>query len=262
MNSDLEIRKVECYDAMDIYLIDEYGNVYNTLSHKSVKPHIDKHGYYQLKLRTKDGKRRNVLVHRLVAMTFLDYDKNNVYNGGYGNGLTVDHKDGNKLNNHYTNLEWVLFLDNVNKAKDLGYNNPNGEYIDITEEVILNVINDIQNLYNTNEIMERNNVSKNVIRRITQGYRWKHLTKDLNLEMPCSRYSRDTILTVVYCILNNPDSTVKNIYKEIVLKYKINDIDRFTINYIQSVRYTLHTRYQKYVNYIQQNDFKPSTTIQ
>jgi hypothetical protein len=43
-------------------------------------------------------------VHRLVAMTFCD---------GYQDGLVVNHKDGDKLNNAANNLEWVTQSENV-----------------------------------------------------------------------------------------------------------------------------------------------------
>ena len=45
------------------------------------------------------------LVHRLVAEAFIGLPKDNSY--------TVNHKDGNKLNNHYTNLEWISHSDNI-----------------------------------------------------------------------------------------------------------------------------------------------------
>lgn len=43
-------------------------------------------------------------IHRLVALHFVQ---------GYQEGLTVNHKDMNKLNNHHSNLEWVTNAENV-----------------------------------------------------------------------------------------------------------------------------------------------------
>lgn len=54
-------------------------------------------GYKQVKL-SKYGKEKHFGVHRLVAMAFVD---------GYEEGLEVNHKDLNKANNVYTNLEWT-----------------------------------------------------------------------------------------------------------------------------------------------------------
>ena len=46
----------------------------------------------------KDGKEKDWLVARLVAMTWID---------GYREGLTVNHKDRNRFNNNVDNLEWL-----------------------------------------------------------------------------------------------------------------------------------------------------------
>lgn len=42
-------------------------------------------------------------IHRLVARYFVDNPKGEA---------TVNHIDGDKLNNHYTNLEWISYRDN------------------------------------------------------------------------------------------------------------------------------------------------------
>jgi hypothetical protein len=52
----------------------------------------------------KDGKPKDWLVARLVATTFL---------GDPPNGFTVNHKDGNRLNNRIDNLEWLSLADNI-----------------------------------------------------------------------------------------------------------------------------------------------------
>lgn len=52
----------------------------------------------------KDGKRKDWLVARLVAITFL---------GDPPEGFTVNHKDGNRLNNNIDNLEWLSLGDNI-----------------------------------------------------------------------------------------------------------------------------------------------------
>lgn len=52
----------------------------------------------------KNGKEKTFLVSRLVAMTWVD---------GYKEWLTVNHKDGNPLNNNMDNLEWVSLADNI-----------------------------------------------------------------------------------------------------------------------------------------------------
>lgn len=59
----------------------------------------------------KDGKHRSLLVSRLVAMTWCT---------GYSEELTVNHIDGNPLNNSADNLEWITRAENIQKARDMG----------------------------------------------------------------------------------------------------------------------------------------------
>lgn len=59
----------------------------------------------------KDGKPKDFLVARLVALTFL---------GEPQQGFTVNHKDGNRMNNAIENLEWLSIEDNVRHAFETG----------------------------------------------------------------------------------------------------------------------------------------------
>ena len=53
----------------------------------------------------KDGKHNTVLVHRIVALTFLGEPPES--------NMTVNHIDGNRKNNHVENLEWLSLADNI-----------------------------------------------------------------------------------------------------------------------------------------------------
>lgn len=57
----------------------------------------------------KDRKEKTWLVHRLVALAFLPREDSKDY---------VNHKDGNRLNNHVLNLEWCDHKENNNHAFD------------------------------------------------------------------------------------------------------------------------------------------------
>lgn len=59
----------------------------------------------------KDGKCKEFLVARLVALTFL---------GASPEGYTVNHKDGNRLNNAVNNLEWLSLADNIRHGFQTG----------------------------------------------------------------------------------------------------------------------------------------------
>lgn len=72
------------------------------LKGKIIKPCLSTSGYHLVDL-CKDGKVKKFLVHRLVALSFLDGDTS----------LTVNHIDECKTNNHVSNLEYLSSGDNT-----------------------------------------------------------------------------------------------------------------------------------------------------
>lgn len=69
-----------------------------------LKTELSKKGYLRVGL-TKDGKQKKYLVHRLVAIAFLD-NPNNLPD--------VNHKNECKTDNRLINLEWMSRRDNMN----------------------------------------------------------------------------------------------------------------------------------------------------
>lgn len=70
------------------------------------KTHISKEGYAHLTL-TKDNNLKNHMVHRLVSIHFIKNPDGKE---------DVNHIDGNKLNNHVSNLEWCTQKENSQHA--------------------------------------------------------------------------------------------------------------------------------------------------
>lgn len=94
----------------DNYIIDENGNVFNTITNKYLSGSISEQGYRYYRL-SKNNKKKMVYAHRLVAETFLD-NPNNL--------PVVNHIDGNKINNNVTNLKWASYSDNAKHAYNTG----------------------------------------------------------------------------------------------------------------------------------------------
>lgn len=75
-----------------------------------LKPSINKYGYLQVGLCV-NNKLKSHTVHTLVAEAFID----NPFNKP-----TVNHKDGNKLNNFVDNLEWATKSEQAVHSLDMG----------------------------------------------------------------------------------------------------------------------------------------------
>ena len=78
---------------------------------KELKQQITRDGYLRIKMKLLDGRFQYVRLHSLVAENTI---------GSRPIGLTVNHKDGNKLNNYPNNLEYVTRADNIKHAISLG----------------------------------------------------------------------------------------------------------------------------------------------
>lgn len=80
-----------------------------------IKSRVHKTGYLYCCL-NKNGNQKNYQVHRLVALAFIP---------NLDNKPQVNHKDGNKLNNNITNLEWVTAHENsVHSIRILNHRPP------------------------------------------------------------------------------------------------------------------------------------------
>lgn len=93
------------------YKVNQLGQVFSNTTGKILKPQKTKNtGYIQYKLMLR-GSRMCFTGHRLVAELFIPNPLNKPQ---------VNHKDGDKTNNHISNLEWSTRSENMTHAKDMG----------------------------------------------------------------------------------------------------------------------------------------------
>lgn len=151
----------ECYE------VSEAGVVINTRTNKVVKPDINSAGYLRVTMSVDNSKKR-MTVHRIVALTYLgDSD------------LVVNHKDGNKLNNHFSNLEWVSQSDNRKHAfRHKLCRRPNSKLKDETVHMICMAISEgvqakvIRKAFNIPKHMYDDIRSRRYYKDISDKYNW------------------------------------------------------------------------------------------
>lgn len=156
---------VKGYEAL--YAVDEAGNVLSKRTGKILKASTDKYGYEMVHLR--NGKNsRSGKVHRLVAIAFIPNPENKP---------TVDHIDGNKKDNHISNLRWATQSEQQLNAIR------NGNRLDCTNRVKVAQLNkdgEVINVYASLKEAERQTgihwtgisaVLRNK-RKSAGGYRW------------------------------------------------------------------------------------------
>lgn len=182
------------------YTVFNDGKVYSNIRNKYIGSLTG--GYYQI-----CHKGKTIGIHRLVHI---------LYNGPIPLYYEINHIDGNKLNNHYTNLEAVTTSENEKHAfrlglqqKKLGENNPQSK---ITDKDAL----DIREKYATGNYSQQNlsneyGITKTAINMILNGKTFKHL--------PVKIYSHKIDRTVKQSTeINNK---IINLYNKGLSSYKI-----------------------------------------
>lgn len=91
-----------------LYEVSDSGEVWSLRKGRLMRPYISGSGYPSLHLYA-DGRRTVKSVHQLVMEAFSPSD-----------GMQVNHKNCNKLDNRLENLEWVSPKGNISHARDHG----------------------------------------------------------------------------------------------------------------------------------------------
>lgn len=91
-------------DVHDYYWVSSEGEVYGFKGELKPQNVGVRRNYKRVMLRTKDGKYKQVYVHRLVALAFIPNPENKPQ---------VNHIDVDPSNNHVSNLEWVTNQENM-----------------------------------------------------------------------------------------------------------------------------------------------------
>ncbi len=135
------------------YIVSEDGKIWSNTSKKYMKHSIDKAGYVQSSIGH---------LHRILAICFIEKPNNK---------NEVNHKDGNKLNNNLSNLEWVNRKENILH----GINNNLYSRVKINSEIANNIRNEyIPYKVTLNFLSKKYNLSERTIRDILNYKSWKN----------------------------------------------------------------------------------------
>ena len=178
------VKELRYKNVKPIYKIDEYGNIYSKYKNGYIKSSKDKDGYLKVSLSAKE----NTIYARiatLVAYNFIGNPPKDIKD------VTVDHIDGDILNNHYSNLRWLERSKNSStrkkRAKSKGELNHEAKLT--KDQVILICKLLMQNTKTLREIADIFKVKKSTISNIKRKKNWCHITCEYNF--PNSRVERD-----------------------------------------------------------------------
>lgn len=114
-----------------------------------------------------NGENKSLNIHVLVGTYFLEPIEGKDW---------INHKDGNKRNNYYLNLEWSTYEENNKHARDTGLNvhkNENHFAAKVTNKKVLEIFNSpLSNL----ELSVKYNIKPSTISCIKRGKTWSNIT--------------------------------------------------------------------------------------
>lgn len=96
------------------YKVSSFGRVFSVRANKIMNLQNEHCGYLQLQFQVHNAM-KHWKVHRLVALAFIPNPENK---------KCINHKDGNKKNNHVSNLEWCTHRENLVHAHRTGLKIP------------------------------------------------------------------------------------------------------------------------------------------
>lgn len=144
--------------------------------------------YYRVSLRVA-GAYKKAYVHELVALAYI---------GDRPEGYQINHKDGDKHNNHRSNLEYVTAYDNIRHAHQTGLmpnparkrpveptGNPKGrpvDYVHNTAKLTIDQVKEICELLKAGQMSQyaialRYGVTRTAIAPIAQNLAWRDISR-------------------------------------------------------------------------------------
>lgn len=170
LKNDEIFKNIGTFKGLDFtnFEISSYGNVRNIKRNNILSGKLDENGYKRvcLTINQSNGKGKYIKIHQLVATYFIGNPPSDKH--------MVNHKDKNRSNNYFGNLEWVIHQKNVEHAcgrKIQQINKDTGE--------VIKEFNSIQAACVFNKFKQNSHVSISQCcrgkRKAAFGYKWKYI---------------------------------------------------------------------------------------
>lgn len=198
--------------------------VFSNKSGKFLSTPEDNSGYKRVNLYV-DGVVVKKLVHRLVAEAFIPKISGLDY---------VNHKDGDKMNNVVSNLEWCTSSFNQHHAYDNGLKNlPKGEMngnAKLEESQVLEIYEKLLKGFSVVSLSEMYGVGTTAISDIKSRKSWSHILKDLPaipVKIKPTRLNEDYVIKVCEQLEKKvPHLEIVEMFNGVVTINQVRDISR------------------------------------
>ncbi|MBC1237104.1 HNH endonuclease [Nostoc sp. 2RC] len=157
-----------------IHAVNQFGEIIRIRTRKYIQPSVNRKGYLQVCLQNKKSYR----IHRLVAELFISNPDHKPQ---------VNHKDGNKHNNHFNNLEWVFNQENQDhailnglwdgisektKKRQTGETNSAAK---LSESDVLSIYQKLKEGFGVTQLARQHGITHSMVSNIKSGKSWSHL---------------------------------------------------------------------------------------
>lgn len=155
------------------YSISADGRVYSHYSKRFLSRYIGDDGYHKANLTNDQGIVEYWRVPRLVGFAYCE---------GYQDGYVINHKDGDKLNDSASNLEWVTVSENTIHSVNTGLQTAAGKYDFCEISTIHEICRMLEEGYRKKDIADMLDVKVRLVTEIQNRTHWQFISSEYNID--------------------------------------------------------------------------------
>lgn len=154
------------------YAASRCGRVFRISSGKELTKTFNKTTGYNYVRMCHNNHATTVRVNRVIGWTWVENPEPDLYD-------KLNHKDGNKLNDTMSNLEWCTGSQNQRHAVETGLKGKGEELYnaELSEDQVHEICRRLEDGFKVNELASEFSVSKDIIRKIRAGDTYFHIRK-------------------------------------------------------------------------------------